>query len=80
MTSSRRLLCGGYGLVALLALVATWNQNLQFMAPPGANAGPGSGLAQFWLATLANHATTSITVDLFLLLFVAVIWMVMEWS
>ena len=79
MIKSRRVLCGVYAFIALLALVATWRQNLAFMTPAqDPIAAPVNGFAQFWLATLTNHATTSIMVDLALLVLAAVIWMVIE--
>jgi hypothetical protein len=64
-----------YLCLALVALVTCWRQNLLFIQ--GAN-DPVSGFVAFWPALLANHATTSITVDIFLLGIAATIWMVLE--
>ena len=72
MSSARRTLCGLYLAIAVTALIATWRQNLAFMAERGA------GFADFWLALLVNRATISITVDLFLFALAAVVWMVIE--
>jgi hypothetical protein len=65
-----------YVCLALLALVACWRQNLLFMQDAGVDL--ATGLVVFWPALLANHATTSITVDIFLLCVAAMIWMVFE--
>lgn len=64
-----------YGAIALIALLATWNQNLQFV---GADADPGGVMAAFWTATFANPAAASITLDLLLLVVAVTIWMVLE--
>jgi hypothetical protein len=65
-----------YVCLALLALVACWRQNLLFMQE--ADVDLATGFVVFWPALLANHATTSITVDIFLLCVAAMIWMVVE--
>jgi hypothetical protein len=65
-----------YDCLALLALVACWRQNLLFMQDAGVDL--ATGFVVFWPALLANHATTSITVDIFLLCVAAMIWMVFE--
>jgi hypothetical protein len=72
MSNARRRLCGVYLAIAVVALIATWRQNLAFMAERGA------GLTDFWLALLVNRATISITVDLFLFALAAAVWMVLE--
>jgi hypothetical protein len=73
---SRRLLPILYVGVALVALVACWRQNLLFMAAEQVDL--ATAFVVFWPALLANHATTSITVDIFLLLVSVLIWMVIE--
>ncbi len=70
------MLCSVYLAVAILALVAMWRQNFQFFAASGVS--PGAGFFAFWPALLANHATTSITVDIFMLGLAAFIWMFHE--
>ena len=65
-----------YVCLALLALVACWRQNLLFMQEAGVDL--ATGFVVFWPALLANHATTSITVDILLLCMAAMIWMVVE--
>ena len=60
MLMSRKVLCGVYAAIALVALVATWSQNIVHVR------GGGSFLG-FWEATKVNPASRSITVDIFLL-------------
>lgn len=72
MSSARRTLCGLYLAIAVVALIATWRQNLAFMAESGA------GFVDFWLALLVNRPAISITVDIFLFALAAVVWMVLE--
>ena len=73
MTLTRQALCVFYGLVALIALVGTWGNNIQYL-----NLGFLGANLKFWQDTLANPASRSITVDV-LLLFVAVaVWMLLE--
>src|SRR6478609_3709693 len=70
MLMSRKLLCAAYAAIALVALAATWSQNILFFG--------GGGFLGFWDATKANHATRSITVDIALLLLAVAILMVIE--
>jgi len=65
-----------YVAIAVLALVATWRQNIGFLLE--GERGVAGGLVDFWPALLANRATTSITVDIFLFGLAAVLWMVSE--
>jgi hypothetical protein len=71
MLVSRKVLCAVYIAIALVALVATWSQNIVFLN------GGGSFLG-FWEATKTNPATRSITVDIALFLLAAAILMVIE--
>jgi len=73
MQISRRTLCAGYGLIALLALVGTWGNNVHYLALGflGAN-------VQFWTDTLANPASRSITVDILFFGLAVFVWMVLE--
>ena len=71
MTSNRRILCGVYAAIAVVALVATWSQNLASM--------DGSSFPMGFLHDLkANAATRSITVDIVLFFLAAAIFMVFE--
>jgi hypothetical protein len=73
MPVSRKALCIAYGLIALLALVGTWGNNVAYLSLGfvGAN-------VTFWQETLANPASRSITVDLFFLGLAVFVWMVLE--
>lgn len=64
-----------YGVIAVLALIATWHQNLHYF---GGSAGPAGVLATFWKETFANPAAASITLDLFLFALAVMVWMVHE--
>jgi hypothetical protein len=72
MTSSRKLLCSVYALIALVALVATWSQNLAY-SRDGAKF-----IVTFFTETKVNPASRSITVDIVLLFLAASILMVIE--
>jgi hypothetical protein len=69
MSVSRRVLCAAYGVIAVLAVIGTWGNNLPYLQ---------SGFAGFWQDTLANPASRSITVDIFFLTLVVFVWMVLE--
>ena len=73
MSISRKALCVAYGLIALLALVGTWGNNVAYLSLGfvGAN-------TTFWQETLVNPASRSITVDLFFLGLAVFVWMVLE--
>ena len=71
MLVSRKVLCAVYIAIALVALIATWSQNILFFN------GGGSFLG-FWEATKTNPASRSITVDIALLLLSVAILMVIE--
>ena len=73
---SRTALARLYVAIAVLALIATWRQNIGFLLE--GDRGFVGGLLDFWPALLANRATTSITVDIFLFALAAVVWMVGE--
>ncbi len=68
---SRKVLCIVYAAISLVALIATWSQNILFFR------GGGSFLG-FWEATKSNPASRSITVDIALLLLAVAILMVIE--
>jgi hypothetical protein len=71
MLVSRKVLCTVYVVIALVALIATWSQNILFFN------GGGSFLG-FWQATKVNPASRSITVDIALFLLSVAILMVIE--
>ncbi len=79
MPYGRRLLCITYGTIALLALIATWSQNLSYFRPEeGLLLGFVMATGRFWPETLATPASVSITVDLGLFLLAAATFMVIE--
>lgn len=79
MPRARRILCWLYAATALLALVGTWRQNVAyFRADEGLLAGFAFATGRFWVETLATPASTSITVDLGLLLLPLFALMVIE--
>lgn len=73
MPISRQALCIAYGLIALLALVGTWGNNVAYLSLSFVDAN-----MTFWRETLANPASRSITVDLFFLGLAMFVWMVLE--
>ncbi len=73
MTISRKALCAVYALIALLALIGTWGNNIAYL-----NLGFLQANARFWQDTLVNPASRSITVDIFFLFVAAAIWMLLE--
>ena len=73
MTRSEKIICGVYAAIAVIALVATWSNNIAFMlAPQNQNAW------SFVQALYANGATASITNDLLLYALAGSIFMVLE--
>lgn len=73
MSINRRAICVVYGLIAMLALIGTWGQNIAYL-----HLGFAGANLRFWQDTLANPASRSITADLFLLVLALVIWMLFE--
>jgi hypothetical protein len=73
MPISRKALCIAYGLIALLALVGTWGNNVAYLS-----LGFMEANMTFWRETLVNPASRSITVDLFFLGIAMFVWMVLE--
>lgn len=74
MAAQRRCLIGFYALVAVIALVATWGQNLQYVWQMG----EFSELNQFLPDLRINPASRSISVDIALFLLAAAAFMVGE--
>jgi uncharacterized protein DUF2834 len=75
----RQRLCLLYAAIALLALIATWSQNLSYFRPEeGALAGFVLATVRFWPDTLATPASTSITVDILLFTLAASFFLVVE--
>jgi len=68
---SRKVLCAVYIAIALVALVATWSQNIVFFRDGGSFLG-------FFEALKVNPPSRSFTVDIALLLLAVAILMVIE--
>jgi hypothetical protein len=73
MTLSRKALCVVYGLIGLVALFGTWSNNLSYLGTGFADAN-----LRFWVDTMANPASRSITIDIFFLSLAALLWLVLE--
>ena len=73
MTRNDKLICATYAVIALVALPATWINNLAFMAQPDSG-----GVVGFLRATHANAAAASFANDLLLLTVAACIFMALE--
>jgi len=73
MTISRKMLCVVYALIGLAALAGTWGNNLHYLGLGFTNAN-----VRFWLDTLANPASRSITVDVFFFALAATVWLLLE--
>lgn len=73
MSISRKALCIAYGLMAVLALVGTWGNNIAYLHVGVLQVG-----LTFMQDTLANPASRSMTVDIFFLSMAVFVWMVLE--
>jgi hypothetical protein len=79
MQLERRHLCLLYAAIALLALFATWSQNVHYFRPQdGALLGFVLATGRFWPDTLATPASVSITVDIALFALAASAFLIIE--
>jgi hypothetical protein len=72
MPTSRKVLCGVYGAIAVAALIATWSQTLAYSDKPA------QSLLNFWNDSKVTPASRSLSADLLLLSLAAMILMVIE--
>jgi Terpene cyclase DEP1 len=72
LPTSRKILCGVYGVIAVAALVATWSQNLAYFDKPA------RFLLNFLNDAKVTPASRSLTVDIVLFFLAAMILMVIE--
>jgi hypothetical protein len=72
LPTSSKVLCAVYGAIAIAALIATWSQNIAYFDDPG------GFLLDFLNDSKVTPASRSLTVDLLLVGFAAVILMVVE--
>jgi Terpene cyclase DEP1 len=73
MTNQDKLICAAYGLISLIALPATWINNIAFMTQTTNNS-----MADFLRAAYVNAAAASLSNDLLLLAMAACIFMAIE--
>jgi len=73
MTISRKALCVLYGIIAIVALVGTWGNILEYL-----HLGLVGATIHFWKETLANPASRFITVDTLFLGLTVIVWAVLE--
>jgi hypothetical protein len=73
MNIKDKLICASYTLIALVALLATWLNNLAFMAQPS-----NASFLDFFRAVYVNAAAASFTNDLILVALAACIFMAIE--
>ncbi|MDX2160564.1 MAG: DUF2834 domain-containing protein [bacterium] len=73
MTRAEKFLCVLYALIAVVALVATWSNNLSFMQQP-----ENRSLISWYHALYVNAAAASFTNDLLLFAIAGVFFMVVE--
>ncbi len=72
MTTSSRVRCALYAVIAASALVATWSQNIAYLDSPA------TLLSDFTADLMATAAARSFTADLLLLSLAVVILMLVE--
>jgi len=72
LPTSSKVLCAVYGVVALIALIATWSQNAAYFD------NPGGFLLDFFNDSKVTPASRSLTVDIVLFFLAAAILMVVE--
>lgn len=73
MTRFEKILCAVYVLIAVIALVGTWSNNIGFMLQP-----ENRDLLSWYRAVYANQAAASFTNDLLMLGLAGSIFMVVE--
>jgi hypothetical protein len=72
LPTSSKVLCAVYGTIALVALIATWSQNVAYFDDPG------GFLLDFFKDSKVTAASRSLTVDITLFALAAMILMVAE--
>ena len=72
-TQTDKTLCAVYALIAIIALVATWSNNIGFMRQP-----ENRDVLSWYRALYANQAAASFTNDLLMLALAGCIFMVIE--
>jgi Terpene cyclase DEP1 len=73
MTNQDKLICAVYALISVVALPATWINNIAFMTQPS-----NTSMLDFVRAAYVNAAAASLANDLLLLAMAACIFMAIE--
>jgi hypothetical protein len=73
MTNWDKIICATYALAAILALPATWINNIAFITQSEHNS-----VGDFFRAVYANPAAASLTNDLFFVALAASVFMIVE--
>jgi hypothetical protein len=73
MTNQDKFICAVYALISLVALPATWINNIAFMTQPS-----NASMLDFFRAAYVNAAAASLSNDLLLLAMAACIFMAIE--
>ena len=73
LTRNEKILCLIYATIAVVALIATWSNNLEFMREP-----ENRNLWRWIDAAYVNHAAASLTNDLLTLALAACVFIVVE--
>lgn len=73
MTRSEKIICGVYAFIAVVALIATWSNNIAFFLQP-----ENQNVLSFYRALYANPAAASFTNDLLLYALTGCIFMALE--
>ncbi|MUL82185.1 DUF2834 domain-containing protein [Mycobacterium sp. CBMA247] len=72
MTRNDKILCGIYAVIALVALVATWWNNIGYFSTES------TSLIDFFRSGYANYGSSSLTNDLLLVGLAVFVFMVVE--
>lgn len=72
LSRNDKILCGVYAVIAVVALVATWWNNIRYITTES------TSTIDFFLSGYANYASSSLTNDLLLFGLAAFVFMVVE--
>ncbi len=72
LTRNDKILCGVYAVIAVVALVATWWNNIGFFTTES------NSLIEFFKSGYANYGSSSLTNDLLLFGLAAFVFMIVE--
>lgn len=72
LTRNDKILCGVYAVIAVVALVGTWWNNIRYITTES------TSLLDFFQSGYANYASSSLTNDLLLFGLAAFVFMIVE--